>query len=124
MYLWWVDVLWGQRIKLAQVASTSELLENQRNDLVFFKIIPAHFCRASVWCQFFFGIWHIFLIFNLKILSIFLDFKVSSESFFHISVGHPVYAVTILTWDSLYNGITIIKSIRNLQLHFPVLSTL
>ena len=33
-----VDVLWGQRIKLAQVASTSELLENQWNDLVFFKI--------------------------------------------------------------------------------------
>jgi hypothetical protein len=42
-----VDVLWGQPIKLVQVASTSELLENQRNDLVFFKIIPSHFCRAS-----------------------------------------------------------------------------
>jgi hypothetical protein len=28
-------------------ASTSELLENQRNDLVFFKIIPSHFFRAS-----------------------------------------------------------------------------
>ena len=30
-----VDVLWGQRIKLAQVASTSELRENQRNELFF-----------------------------------------------------------------------------------------
>ena len=34
-----VDVLWGQPIKLAQVASTSELLENQWNNLAF--------CRAS-----------------------------------------------------------------------------
>ena len=42
-----LDVLWGQPINLVQVASTSELLENQRNDLVFFKIIPSHFCRAS-----------------------------------------------------------------------------
>ena len=42
-----LDVLWGQPIKLAQVASTSELLQNQWNDLVFFKIIPSHFCRAS-----------------------------------------------------------------------------
>ena len=42
-----LDVLWGQPIKLVEVASTSELLENQRNDLVFFKIIPSHFCRAS-----------------------------------------------------------------------------
>ena len=42
-----LDVLWGQPIKLAQVASTSELLENQQNDLVFFKIIPSHFCRSS-----------------------------------------------------------------------------
>jgi hypothetical protein len=42
-----LDVLWGQPIKLAQVASTSELLENQLNDLVFFKIIHSHFCRAS-----------------------------------------------------------------------------
>jgi hypothetical protein len=39
--------LWGQPIKLAQEASTSELLENQWNDLVFFKIIPSYFCRAS-----------------------------------------------------------------------------
>ena len=45
MYL--LDDLCCQPIKLAQVASTSELLENQRNDLVFFKIIPSHFCRAS-----------------------------------------------------------------------------
>ena len=42
-----VDVLWVQPIKLTQVASTSELHENQQNDLVFFKIIPSHFCRAS-----------------------------------------------------------------------------
>ena len=42
-----VDVFWGQPIKLIQVASTSELLENQQNDLVFFKIIPSHFCRVS-----------------------------------------------------------------------------
>ena len=35
------DILWGQPIKLAQVASTSELLENQQNDLVFFKIISS-----------------------------------------------------------------------------------
>ena len=42
-----LDVLWGQPIKLAQVASASEVLENQQNDLVFFKIIPSHFCRVS-----------------------------------------------------------------------------
>ena len=42
-----LDVLWGQRIKQNQVASASELLENQWNDLLFFKIIPSHFCRAS-----------------------------------------------------------------------------
>ena len=36
-----LDVFWGQPIKLAQVASTSELLENQQNDLVFFKIISS-----------------------------------------------------------------------------------
>ena len=39
-----VDVLWGQPIKLVQGASTSELLENQQNDLAFFKI--PHFCKA------------------------------------------------------------------------------
>ena len=44
---WILDVLWGQPIKLAWVASTSELLENQLNNLGFFKIIPSHFCRAS-----------------------------------------------------------------------------
>ena len=38
-----LDVLWGQRIKLIQVASTSELHENQRNDLLFFEIVPCHF---------------------------------------------------------------------------------
>ena len=42
-----VDVLWGQPIKQNQVASTSELHENQRNDLLFFEIVPCHFCRAS-----------------------------------------------------------------------------
>ena len=36
---WILDVLWGQPIKLAWVASTSELLENQLNNLVFFKKI-------------------------------------------------------------------------------------
>ena len=45
--LYSLDVLWGQPIKLVQVPSTSELLEIQRKDLVFFKIIPSHFCRAS-----------------------------------------------------------------------------
>ena len=38
-----LDVLWGQPIKLIQVASTSELRENQRNDLFFFEIVPCHF---------------------------------------------------------------------------------
>ena len=33
-----LDVLWGQWIKLVQVAFTSELLENQRKDLGFFKL--------------------------------------------------------------------------------------
>ena len=42
-----IDVLWGQPIKLGQVASTSELHENQRNDLIFFEIIPCHSCGAS-----------------------------------------------------------------------------
>ena len=42
-----LDVLRGQPIKLAQVASTSELLENQRNALLFFEIVPCHFCGAS-----------------------------------------------------------------------------
>ena len=43
-----VDVLRGQPIKLAKVASTSNLRENyQRNDLLFFKIVPCHFCGAS-----------------------------------------------------------------------------
>ena len=42
-----LDVLWGQPIKLAQVASTSELCENQQNDLRFFEIVPCHFCGAS-----------------------------------------------------------------------------
>ena len=38
---WYIlDILWGQLIKLVQVASTSELRENQRNDLLFFEIVP------------------------------------------------------------------------------------
>ena len=45
--LYILDVFWGQPIKLAQVASTLELLENQRNALLFFEIVPCHFCRAS-----------------------------------------------------------------------------
>ena len=42
-----VDVLWGQPIKLVQVASTLELRINQWNDLLFFDIVPCHFCGAS-----------------------------------------------------------------------------
>ena len=38
--LWLLDVLWGQLIKLVQVASTSELRENQRNNLLFFELFP------------------------------------------------------------------------------------
>ena len=34
-------------IKLVQVAFISELHENQRNDLLFFEIVPCHFCGAS-----------------------------------------------------------------------------
>ena len=37
---WPLDVLWGQPIKLIQVASTSELLENQRNTLFSLKLFP------------------------------------------------------------------------------------
>ena len=42
-----VDVLWGQPIKLTQVASNSELCESQWNDLLFFDIVPSHFFGAS-----------------------------------------------------------------------------
>ena len=42
-----LDVLWGQPIKLIQVASNSELRENQWNDLLFFEIVPSHCFRAS-----------------------------------------------------------------------------
>ena len=53
--IWYlIDVLWGQPIKLVQVASTSELLKNQQNNLVFFKIIPSHFCRASEASKFYY----------------------------------------------------------------------
>jgi hypothetical protein len=42
-----LDVLWGQPIKLIQVASNSELRENQWNDLLFFQIVPSHCFGAS-----------------------------------------------------------------------------
>ena len=42
-----IDVLWGQLIKLIQVASNSELRENQRNNLLFFEIVPSHCFGAS-----------------------------------------------------------------------------
>ena len=42
-----IDILWGQPIKIIQVASTSELHKNQQNDLLFFEIVPGHFCEAS-----------------------------------------------------------------------------
>ena len=41
------DVLWGKPIKLVQVASTTELSENQGNHLLFFEIVPCHICGAS-----------------------------------------------------------------------------
>ena len=37
-----VDVLWDQPIKLVQVASNSELRENQWNYLLFFEIVHSH----------------------------------------------------------------------------------
>ena len=42
-----VDALRVQPIKVIQVASTSELCENQRNNLLSFEIVPCYFCRAS-----------------------------------------------------------------------------
>ena len=42
-----VDILWGRLIKLIQVASNSELRENQWNNLVFFEIVPTHCFGAS-----------------------------------------------------------------------------
>jgi hypothetical protein len=44
-----LDVLWGQPITLVQVASTSELHENQRNDLLSFCESSAFFpqCDAT-----------------------------------------------------------------------------
>ena len=41
------NFLWGQAIKLAQVASTSELHENQRNDLLFYEMVSCHSRGAS-----------------------------------------------------------------------------
>ena len=37
-----LDVLWGQPFKLIQVASSSDLRENQWNDPLFFEIVPSH----------------------------------------------------------------------------------
>ena len=45
-YLYYT-ILWGQPTKLAKVASSSELLENQQNALLFFEIVLCHFCWAS-----------------------------------------------------------------------------
>ena len=42
-----LDVLWGQPIKLIQVASTSEFCENQQSDLLFFEMVPFDLCGAS-----------------------------------------------------------------------------
>ena len=38
-----LDVLWGQPIKLIQVAFNSELRENQWNNLLVFENFPCHF---------------------------------------------------------------------------------
>ena len=46
-YSYLVDVLLGQPIKLIQVASNSELQENQWNNLLFFEIVPSHCLGAS-----------------------------------------------------------------------------
>ena len=42
-----IDVLWGQPIKLIQVASSSEYRENQQNDFLFFEIVPSYCFGAS-----------------------------------------------------------------------------
>ena len=42
-----LDVLWGQGIKLIQVASNSEFRENQWNNLLFFEIVSSHCFGAS-----------------------------------------------------------------------------
>ena len=42
-----IDVLWGQPIKLIQVASNTEFRENQLNNLLFFEIVPSHCFGAS-----------------------------------------------------------------------------
>ena len=44
---YFIDVLWGQPIKLIQVASNSELRENQWNDLLSFEIVPSTCFGAS-----------------------------------------------------------------------------
>ena len=42
-----LDVLWGQPIKLIQVASNSELCENQWTELLYFEIVPSHCSREG-----------------------------------------------------------------------------
>ena len=44
---YWIEVLWGQRIKLIQVISSSELHEYWLNNVVFIFFCPLGFCRAS-----------------------------------------------------------------------------
>ena len=46
-YIYLLDILWGQPIKLIQVTSNSKLRENQWNDLLFFEIVPSHCFGAS-----------------------------------------------------------------------------
>ena len=43
-----LDILWGQPIKLIQVASNSELHENQLKDLRFFEILPSICARTEL----------------------------------------------------------------------------
>ena len=43
-----VDVLWGQPIKLIQVAFNSELRENQWNDLLFLEIVPFFWSKTFI----------------------------------------------------------------------------
>ena len=47
VYTFLLDVLWGQPIKLVQVAFNSELRKNQWNNLLFFEIVPSHYFGAS-----------------------------------------------------------------------------
>ena len=64
----WVDVLWDQPIKLIQVASNSELRENQWNDLLFFEIDPTR--RLLLSCAVYAGCVNVLYNSRLQILSI------------------------------------------------------